>query len=314
MKKKIFFICKLIFGFGLLGYLVAYKTDPAAILAVLKGISWPLAVAAFLLHAVGLLISAIRWKLLLDEKGSPYSIRQLMQYYLVGIFFSHFLPSRFGGDVVRVSDTRDIPEGMAASLAVVVYERLSGIVALMVFALVSALIKLKFTMGFPFIYLTLLAGFVFLALLILLWLKLPRDFVSHWKPRWPFLARIVAKLSVIHAVIYDFLKHKKIQQRVVFWAFLLQLNVVIHYYLIGMALKTTRIPFLDYFFIIPILLFILSVPLSINGIGVRDLTMIKFFSLYGYGASYAIGFSLLDVLFNLILGVIGGLIYSLRKK
>ena len=62
------------------------------------------------------------------------------------------------------------------------------------------------------------------------------------------------------------------------------------------------------------MLFILSFPISINGIGVRDLFLIKLFVYYGYPAQFAIAFSLLDLAFNLLLGIIGGLIYIFRKK
>jgi hypothetical protein len=75
-----------------------------------------------------------------------------------------------------------------------------------------------------------------------------------------------------------------------------------------------RIPLLDYFFSIPLMLFILSFPVSINGIGVRDLFLIKFFAFYGYPAQFAIAFSLLDVAFSLVLGILGGLIYIVRRK
>jgi hypothetical protein len=108
--------------------------------------------------------------------------------------------------------------------------------------------------------------------------------------------------------------HRTLSRRVFFWALLLQLNVVLHYYLIGQALKLERIPLLDYFFSIPIMLFLLSFPVSINGMGVRDLFLIQLFIYYGYPAQVAIAFSLLEVAFNLLLGISGGLIYIFRKK
>ncbi len=95
---------------------------------------------------------------------------------------------------------------------------------------------------------------------------------------------------------------------------LLQFNVMLHFFFFGQALHMGRIPFLDYFFSIPIMLFILSFPISINGIGVRDLFLINFFALYRYPAQFAIAFSLLDLTFSLLLGVIGGVIYIFREK
>ena len=76
-----------------------------------------------------------------------------------------------------------------------------------------------------------------------------------------------------------------------------------------------RIPFLDYSFSIPILLFILSFPASINGIGVREFFLIRLFVDYwATRPPSPIAFSMLDVAFNLLLGIIGGLIYIFRAK
>jgi hypothetical protein len=121
-------------------------------------------------------------------------------------------------------------------------------------------------------------------------------------------------MDAFHGIILDFVNHRALSQKVFFWAMLLQFNVVLHYYLLGRALQLNRIPLLDYFFSIPIMLFILSFPVSINGLGVRDLFLIQLFTYYNYPAQFAIAFSLLDLAFNLLLGIIGGLIYIFRKK
>ena len=129
MKRKMFFFSlKFIFGFGLLFYLIFANAQPRNIIAVFKDVSWPMVLLAFSLHSFGLFFSAKRWKLILDERGADFSLWQLTQSLLVGTFFNHFLPTRFGGDVIRIRDTRHIEQGMTASLAVVVYERMSGIV------------------------------------------------------------------------------------------------------------------------------------------------------------------------------------------
>jgi uncharacterized protein (TIRG00374 family) len=315
MKRRwIFFLLKFIFGFGLLFYLLFYSARPREIIAVFRQAFWPMALLAFSLHSLGLFFSAKRWKLILDEKGGGYSFWQLIQSLLVGVFFNHFLPTRFGGDVVRVRDTRHIEQGLTASLAVVVYERMSGIVALLLMAMLSSFLKIGFIKELPLLYVSLLVSVAGMALLWLAWKKLPRGFLAGIGCRRPWLRKVLLKLDMFHGIILDFLQHKRLSQKVFGWAFVLQLNVIVHYFFIGQALQMTRIPFIDYFFSIPILLFILSFPVSINGIGVRDFFLIKLFVYYGYPASYAIAFSMLDVAFNLLLGIIGGVIYIFRKK
>lgn len=315
MKRKVvFFLLKFIFGFGLLFYLVFYIARPQGIIAVFKDVSWPIVLLAFSLHSFGIFFSAKRWKLILDERGADFSLWQLTQSLLVGNFFNHFLPTRFGGDVVRVRDTRHIEQGMTASLAIVVYERMSGIAALLILAMIASLVRIRFVRELPLLYVSLLVSLAGILLLLLAWKKLPRGFLAAIRCQRPWLQKILRQLDMFHGIILDFLKHRRLSKKVFSWAFILQLNVVVHYFFIGQALKMDRIPFLDYFFSIPILVFILSFPLSINGIGVRDLFLVKLFAYYNYPASFAIAFSLLDVAFNLVLGIIGGLIYIFRKK
>jgi len=313
-RKIVFFLLRFFLGFGLLYYLVFHHAQPQSILIVFNDVSWPMVLLAFSLHSLGLFFSAKRWKLILDEKGSGFTLWQLTQSLLVGTFFNHFLPTRFGGDVVRVRDTRQIEQGMTASLAVVVYERMSGIAALLVLAMISSLLKIRFISEMPLLYVSLLVSLAGILLLLLAWKRLPRGFLAGMRCPRPWLQKTLRHLDMFHGIILDFLQHRQLSKKVFFWAFFLQLNVVVHYFFIGQALQLVRIPFIDYFFAIPILLFILSVPLSINGIGVRDLFLVKLFVYYQYSASLAIAFSMIDVAFNLVLGILGGLIYIFRKK
>jgi uncharacterized protein (TIRG00374 family) len=315
MKRKIlFFLLRFIFGFGLLFYLVFYSAQPRSIIAVFNDVSWPMVLLAFSLHSFGLYFSARRWKLILDERAAGFSLWQLTQSLLVGTFFNHFLPTRFGGDVVRVRDTRHIEQGMTASLAVVVYERMSGIAALLIMALFASFLRIRFISELPLLYVSLLVSLLGIFLLLLAWKKVPRGYLSGIACRRQWLQKVLKKLDLFHGIILDFLEQRRLSKKVFAWAFLLQINVVVHYFFIGQALRMGGIPFLDYFFSIPIMMFILSFPLSINGIGVRDFFLIKVFAYYSYPASFAIAFSLLDVAFNLVLGIGGGLIYIFRKK
>ena len=313
-RKTVFFLLRFVLGFGLLLYLVLVLARPREIIAVLKDISWPLLLTAFCLHALGNLISAKRWKLILDARGGGFSIAQLINSLLVGVFFNHFLPTRFGGDVVRVSDTRRIDQGLTGSLAVIAYERMSGIVALLLFALLSSFLKIGFIRQMPMLYISLLVSIAGILLLVLAWKKLPRGWLAGRPCRHPWGRRILDKMDAFHGIILDFLSQRSLSRKVFFWAMMLQFNVVLHYFLIGQALRLYRIPLLDYFFSIPIMLFILSFPISINGIGVRDLFLITLFTYYGYPPQHAVAFSLLDLAFNLLLGMIGGLIYVFRRK
>lgn len=313
MKRALLFLVKAAVGFGLFFYFVFRLTSPGQIAAVLGKISLPLALLAFSLHGIGLWISALRWRMLLQEKGSTHSVGELVASYLVGGFFNHFLPSRYGGDVIRVADTRHIEDGMTASLAVVVYERLSGILALVVFAVAASLLQFAFVRQFPFLYLTLGVSTLGILGLSFGWYLFPAGFFARFDRGGRARRFFFGKLDLFHRVMLDLLRKGRLGLRVFFWGLLLQLNVIVYYYLIGRALGVDRMPFGDYFFAIPLLLFILSIPATINGIGLRDAVMVRIFGYYGIAPSYAVSFALVDLLFNLLLGIIGGILYAARK-
>ncbi len=314
MKKQISFFLKLLLGFGLLGYLVFVKSDPKEIFKIIKTTIPVFVALSFSLHGIGIFIKSIRWNILLKENGSSYKLKDLIKFYLVSNFFNHFLPTRFGGDIIRISDTKSMKNGLSASTIIVFVERISGIFILFIFALIASIIRIDFVKGMPQIWLTAIAGFIGIIFLFILLKKTPENYFSRFKIRSKLFGKILIKFDSLHLIAKSSLVNKKVIIKILFWGVILQLNVIIHYYLIGLSLGLT-IPFIDYFFIISVFLIVLSIPISFNGYGVREQVLILFFTPYGYiNPAIAISFSFLDMIFNLILGIFGGIIFLLRRK
>lgn len=84
-----------------------------------------------------MVVRAFRWQRLLIGAGArQLHFGRLVALYFVGNFFNAFLPSGFGGDVVRaVEVTRDIPADVASGT--VFLDRLTGIVVLFVMGLLA---------------------------------------------------------------------------------------------------------------------------------------------------------------------------------
>ncbi len=59
-------------------------------------------VFAISLIIITVVISVIKWRLLLKAQGFSLRWRDLWQVYWVGLFFNNFLPSSIGGDAMRV--------------------------------------------------------------------------------------------------------------------------------------------------------------------------------------------------------------------
>ncbi len=130
-KDVLVFLLKLTVSFALLAYIILKKASVPDILRVLRGVDIFWILASFSLHALGVWISAVRWRILILAQGDTVPLGYLVKSYLVGTFFNNFLPSRFGGDVVRIWDGSRYSGSVLRSSAVVLVERLTGVIILL---------------------------------------------------------------------------------------------------------------------------------------------------------------------------------------
>jgi hypothetical protein len=310
-KDLLIFGLKFIFSFSIIGFLLIFKTSIQEILGVIKEANLYWLALSFSLHAVGLLISAFRWQILIQAQGHAVPIGFLTKSYLVGTFFNNFLPTRFGGDIVRIWDGSRYSHSLLKSSAIVLVERFTGILVLFLFAFMASLFRVELAQKIPVIWLSLLIGFMGLALAALFFTPFTRRLIAKI-PEVRFLAKIRQKLLEFRDVLLIYREKKAALAKAFLWAFLLQVNVIFHYYLIGKALHLNIHP-LDYFIFIPIVLLILIIPITIGGLGLREGSYMEIFKFYGISPEAAVSFGLVDWVFGLIIGIAGGIIYILRK-
>lgn len=86
------------------------------------------ALIALLLVALALFFSAVRWKLVLGSQGP--GVGTLWRLYIIGWFFSLFLPTSIGGDAVRTVALARSRTSTGAAISSVIIERLLGVAAL----------------------------------------------------------------------------------------------------------------------------------------------------------------------------------------
>src|SRR5512143_110104 len=125
MKRSALVGVKLVVSVALLAYLFSI-TDAAALEQRLRSADLLLLAAAVACYFAMVALATWRWQLLLETLGVDASLRRLGSSYLVANFFNNFLPSNFGGDIVRVWDGSRLTGSTTASLAVVGMDRILG--------------------------------------------------------------------------------------------------------------------------------------------------------------------------------------------
>jgi uncharacterized protein (TIRG00374 family) len=310
LKRSALLVAKIAVSIALLGYLLSTTDLDALQRRVRAGDTFLLALAMALYAAI-LAISTWRWRVLLEAQGYTIPLAHLSGSYLVATFFNNFLPSNIGGDVVRVRDSSRLTGSTTTSLAVVAIDRILGLGALYVLALVA------FLTGGPMV--RELAG----ARSVLLALGLVFGGLAYVFFR-PGIARRVVSASGLARFPWAVKRFETVQSAVhvyrtrvqaVWLAFLgsvaLQAIVVYYYFTVARALRIP-LPLSACFLMVPLCTLVQTVPISFNGWGIRESVFILYFHQVGLGKDSALAFSLVGAGLIVLMSLSGAIVWTSR--
>ena len=305
-------LLRIIISSSLISWVLIYKVNFSVLLDVFAEADLKLLILAFSMHSLGFLFSALRWQKLLESQEIYVKLMPLIDSYIIGCFFNFFMPTRVGGDVVRVSDLRQASKSLSRSASSVFIERFLGITVLLCFALIASLMRLPIAQKIPAIWFGLAIGLLGLGLILI---SLHLSFIRQLLcliPRLKLRDNLLTEWEIFRDNAVLLLSRKETLAWGLWYSFLLQINVVIHFWILGQALGFD-IPLLDYFFLIPVQLVILMLP-TIYGIGLREASGIVLFGYYGIAPTAAVTFGLLDFAMTFAIGIIGGYRFMVRRS
>ena len=265
--------------------------------------------------AVGLLIASNvlgswQWDRLLQAVGIRIPFWKVCAYYHVGLFFNNFLPANIGGDIARVLDASRYGVSRATATSSVIIDRLIGTVALAGLALVSTIPAIdRFHLGL--VYLAVVAFFA--VSVTMLWI------IFH-PALLPGLQRMLARVGIrnVGPALEDLaarLDHYRGRRTMFLGLFALALVIQISrvgvHILVARALGVT-LPVAYFFLFVPLLAVIVSLPISLNGIGVREGAGIVLFGLVGVGRATAFSLQFTTYLVAVAVSMLGGLVFLAR--
>ncbi len=129
-KKLLFIIARGLVSISLLYYLFL-KIDWERLFDLLSEIRTGPLITAPLIIMIGYIFSSVRWNYIL-EKFEVFSKKsELYVYYLIGAFYSIFLPGVVGGDIIRIGLCKNRSKSsLGVVSASVLVERVCGVIAL----------------------------------------------------------------------------------------------------------------------------------------------------------------------------------------
>ncbi|MDD9965039.1 MAG: lysylphosphatidylglycerol synthase transmembrane domain-containing protein [Myxococcales bacterium] len=261
-----------------------------------------------LLAACGIFYGAIavgtaRWRLLLIALGAveAVSLLHLFRWYLIGLFYNTYVPGGVGGDVVRALAIRDAfgPRGAAASLATVLIERAMGLGGMLV-------VVAGTTLMFPLAGMEHLGSFGALGLLLAL-----AGFFG--------LAFANRLAQVVPAPLADLLQRLPVVRR--YWpvAPAVVTAVVTHLLaaLVGHTLIVTVAPHValtESLTLVPLALASVYIPISVGGVGVVEVALVKLLALVAVPEGDALVIALMLRLCQWVVAAPGGLLVLAKPR
>jgi len=301
---------------GWLSFVLRIAATFALMAVVLWGIKWP-KFFALLEHCdwgwwfAGLVIgvfvqvlAGIRWAALARPIGFPFSTKTFVWRFFEGQFFSLCLPSSIGGDVVKAYRLADSTSGRLLAGCTVLADRLTGLAALGVLA-GTALISKECALD---VSATLAVGAALLgAAVAAFWLGVGS--LDH-------VLAIIPKRYAARHFIAQLLPYKlrpSLMTRAIGWSLLVQIGGSVTVALIARAIGIV-LPMPVWFTVVPLVALAMVLPISINGVGVREGGLVFLLQPAGVSMDAAVAIGLLWFLSTILTGLIGGVLFLLDRK
>jgi glycosyltransferase 2 family protein len=308
---------KLAVSIALLWFLFS-RIDVGRLWTTARTASLPWLLIALAIYAVAVAASVWRWHLLLDAQRVHVDTNRLAGSYLVALFFNNFLPSNIGGDVVRIRDTARPAGSLTLAAAVVLVDRILGLMGLVLVAACGATVAAGAAGGaaraaLPIVPAWLWAGFFIGAGLSAPAVLAPAGFgrmlqplrVIH--PEW-----VDSRIETITGVLARFRDRPTALAGCFSAAVFVQAATVVFYLAVAFALRIPISPW-DLAVIVPLSFVIQMAPVSINGFGVREATFTLYFARLGLPIESALLVSLVPTALVMLFSLSGAAVYVGRR-
>jgi glycosyltransferase 2 family protein len=294
---------------GLTAYIL-WKSHPRAVLDAAAGADWRPILAAVLLVVLDRTLMAYRWVLLLctvDRAVRP-PLSAVMRIFFVSTFVGTFLPASVGGDAVRAYSLAKLDVGGGDAVASVLMDRMLGVASILLMAL-AGLILARDLAGNTAIVLSLSVAAVACGLTLLLIFDNRTDALARAVIGRVPAARLREAGSEVLLAIRRYAVFRGALVNVLVCSVLVQVLRIVQAYYLGRSLDVSA-PLVTYFAFIPLILLVMLLPVTVNGIGTSQLAFVWFFARVGVPAPNAFTLSVLFVALGIVGNLPGGLLYA----
>lgn len=306
-KSKIKQLIKILISLLLMFFLVR-NIDFYEIKSIIVSINLKVVFIAVFLYLISVIINAVKWHVLLPNT----SLRFLIFLSFRSQLYSTVLPGQLFGEASKLTLWRDKNEDLMRVTASVVFDKITGMMGQIVLAIVGfyfsnvgrriEAVKYFWILGILFLLLVLISGEKHISRIITRFI----DFIKTKHHTFGL------KLDELYSAWRKFSVDKRILLKSIAWGAVNQFVGIAMVWCVSTSLNL-NVSIIDFCWIMPMLSFVLLLPISFAGIGLRDASLTSMLSIYGVSLGASVILSSVLLLGQVVASAVGGvmvLIYN----
>jgi glycosyltransferase 2 family protein len=316
-KKHLQTLLKATVSILLMAYLFKYQISFSELQKSVVSLNYAMITLAISTFAVSCFGGAMQWKTILRLAGVGTPVKEIIRLYFVGLFFNNFLPANVGGDAVKIFDLGKTTGDPVKVFCGTLLDRLIGLLALTLLALFAVIASIVSGVALPAIEPLILALVAWIVLLVILLSRRAGNFVRDFLKTIK-LGSVAHKLEQFTAEFVLYRKSLIELSGVLLLASAVQLlRILTHvFFAIGIGLVLSGEQVLQLFVLVPMLGILIALPISIGGLGVREMAAGSLFVALGVVAttSDAVAMELGTWLVQVFVSLSGGILFFIGVK
>jgi len=295
---------------ALVGYLI-FKHGSSELYLQFKGIAGEWLALALGCMLISNVLGAVQWTLILKNLDIHLPFRSALSFYFTGLFFNNFMLGFIGGDFVRIYDIAKTSGKNSEAISTVFLDRLIGLFTLTLFAVIAAFFTLELIRSNFLIVLTVSVLSIICFVLVFLYSKpFAKKFETFGRKVLP--DRFHKKIREIYNSLNYYGAHPRLLRKLFLISVCVQtLRIFVHY----CTARSVDVAIgLEFFFIfIPVIALLVTIPVTVGGIGLRESSGAMLFQYAGVPGPTTVVFEIMAFTVAIICSLPGGIAFIFRK-
>ncbi len=283
------------------------KVDFQTFGAVVRGARLEILIAAFMVLWAGHYVCIFRWRMLMRPLMPVLSLGHLFGIYCIGLFFNLIFPTVVGGDVVKMYYAGRPSKLYAQSFAATFLDRDAGMLAMMIIACVITLVHPIMVPGVPVNLIVWLSFVLFIFANVIIFTPSLHKLLTR-SLHSLHLAKIAAKFDAISNAFQIMGRHWSLLAGSLVISLVNQLLAISVTWVLAEGLRL-HISLIYFLLFVPIITLISMIPISLNGMGLREYAFMSLLGAIGIAPASCIALGLLSSAFIILSSLPGGVVY-----